>query len=425
MKAIFQSILAVVLVVLLSSLSVSAAGTVGWIESFQGKPTEYSLIRDGKNIPVAIFLDLEPGDSLQALGEKSELNFTYADGRSKRVLFGEQVLVEGILKHAPTISHNVITWVGATVDKLFTQLDSGKTTVQMRTRGNNDESLKILGVQSVKLAENWLLEGNRTLEIAWTNSSGPVEVACMGGQQKDHVLYRELVNGKRVKVAELDLKAGTTLTIRIKDGTSRSEETFLIKPRAIIANAPEVFQDAQISVHLRDTLFSAWLAGSRDELLFEAFQVVSQVDPEYLPAVQLKRALARDMRPIFQFRDEADEQYLQGKYLSAIRSYETALALTPDDPSVLNNYAWVLATVSDKELLNTKRAVELSLRAIDKSGGVDIEYYDTLSTAYAADGQYQKAAKTTQKAINLCVAYNNNCDLENLERALEKYTSKI
>jgi hypothetical protein len=70
--------------------------------------------------------------------------------------------------------------------------------------------------------------------------------------------------------------------------------------------------------------------------------------------------------------------------------------------------------VPDKELKNSKRAVELAEKsvAIKKTPG----NLDTLAEAYYANGSIQKAVDTIKEAISL-----NNGDNEYLNKQLEKF----
>ena len=62
-------------------------------------------------------------------------------------------------------------------------------------------------------------------------------------------------------------------------------------------------------------------------------------------------------------RGRGDALLNAGKQAKAIADYEKALKLNPDDPGILNNLAWVLATSPKKKLRDGKRAVELATKA--------------------------------------------------------------
>ncbi|MBF0102252.1 MAG: M48 family metalloprotease [Desulfobacterales bacterium] len=89
--------------------------------------------------------------------------------------------------------------------------------------------------------------------------------------------------------------------------------------------------------------------------------------------------------------------YSLKQYDKAIQAYENSLALKPNEPEVLNNLAWLLATSSTEDQKQKKRAVELAEKAvvIDRSPHI----LDTLAESYYAAGMIEKAIEIQQEAI--------------------------
>ena len=83
----------------------------------------------------------------------------------------------------------------------------------------------------------------------------------------------------------------------------------------------------------------------------------------------------------------------------AIEAYEKALALTPLNAELNNNLAWLLVTAQDKDVRDPERALFLAQTAVllKKSGYI----FDTLATAYWANGLVEEAVITQMKAIRL------------------------
>jgi Zn-dependent protease with chaperone function len=81
----------------------------------------------------------------------------------------------------------------------------------------------------------------------------------------------------------------------------------------------------------------------------------------------------------------------------ALAAYEKALAMEPNNPEILNNYAWLLLTAEDLQLRDPSQALTLARSAaiIAPKGHV----LDTLATAYWANGFVEEAVQTERKAI--------------------------
>lgn len=88
----------------------------------------------------------------------------------------------------------------------------------------------------------------------------------------------------------------------------------------------------------------------------------------------------------------------RGKYEKALIAYEKSLALNPDDPNVLNNMAWLLATCRHSEIRNPEKAVRLAEKAasIDPSPHI----LDTLAESYYSSGRTDKAVAVIRMAID-------------------------
>ncbi|MCB1235320.1 MAG: hypothetical protein KDM91_09635 [Verrucomicrobiae bacterium] len=72
---------------------------------------------------------------------------------------------------------------------------------------------------------------------------------------------------------------------------------------------------------------------------------------------------------------------------------EKALRLHPDDPQVLNGFAWLLATHPDDSLRDGKRAVELATKACELTDWERASIIDTLAAAHAEAGAFEEAVK--------------------------------
>ena len=106
-----------------------------------------------------------------------------------------------------------------------------------------------------------------------------------------------------------------------------------------------------------------------------------------------------------------------GRQSEAIANYDKALETEPNDSSVLNNLAWVLATSPDAELRDGKRSLKLAKRACEVTEYKEAHILSTLAAAYAENGDFPEAIRWSTEAVALG---NRNVD-EQLAKELKSY----
>jgi tetratricopeptide (TPR) repeat protein len=109
---------------------------------------------------------------------------------------------------------------------------------------------------------------------------------------------------------------------------------------------------------------------------------------------------------------------LEGNDKQAVANWNTALKLEPDNAEAMNNLAWLRAVRINSEFYDPNTAVQLALRACEKTQYKKPEILDTLAVAYAAAGNFHKAVETSEKALELCRPFTPNIDREQLEERL-------
>ena len=92
-----------------------------------------------------------------------------------------------------------------------------------------------------------------------------------------------------------------------------------------------------------------------------------------------------------------DMHYRRQNFAEVQKAYEKSLALMPDQPLVLNNLAWLLATSPDERLRNPVRALALARLAarLDESAYI----LDTLAECYFLNEDYERAVEAGRRAL--------------------------
>jgi tetratricopeptide (TPR) repeat protein len=121
-------------------------------------------------------------------------------------------------------------------------------------------------------------------------------------------------------------------------------------------------------------------------------------------------------------RSRGDALLSVGKHAEAVKDYDTALALDPEDTGVLNNLAWVLATSPDDDVRNGERSVELGTKACEVTKYEKPHILSTLAAGYAEKGDFEAAQKWSGKAVELGGGEEDVGD--QLKKELDSYKEK-
>jgi Flp pilus assembly protein TadD len=110
-----------------------------------------------------------------------------------------------------------------------------------------------------------------------------------------------------------------------------------------------------------------------------------------------------------------------GGFDEAIDCYRKAMQLKPDWPLPMNGLAKILATHPDVNKRNVAEAISLAERGAELTKHQNAVVLDTLATAYAAAGQFDKAAATAKKALSSALAQQNKVLAERIRQQMENY----
>ena len=114
-----------------------------------------------------------------------------------------------------------------------------------------------------------------------------------------------------------------------------------------------------------------------------------------------------------------DLYYRRQDFAGVKQAYERSLALKPEQPQVLNNLAWLLATCADERLRDPPRALALARQAAALEESAYI--FDTLAEGYFVNGMVAEAMAAGKRALALAKGDRSHYEaqLRRFKRALE------
>jgi tetratricopeptide (TPR) repeat protein len=110
-----------------------------------------------------------------------------------------------------------------------------------------------------------------------------------------------------------------------------------------------------------------------------------QIDPEFAAA----------------YTNRGDTYYDLGDFERTAQDYRAAVRLDPNLGRAYQSAAWLMATCPNPRYRDENLAVQAAEKAISLDGDQDFSYLDTLAAAYANAGDFEKAAETQSRVIEM------------------------
>lgn len=152
-----------------------------------------------------------------------------------------------------------------------------------------------------------------------------------------------------------------------------------------IAHLEQLLQQAPNNEALLNQLGTFYLVANRPRKSIEVATQVLKSDPDDYAALRFR----------------ADAYLNIGKHAEAVADFDKAYTLKEDDESLLNNFAWVLATSPDDNVRDGAKSLKLATKAAEASGYEVPHILSTLAAAYAETGDFDNAAKWSEKSVEL------------------------
>ncbi|MEI6714099.1 MAG: tetratricopeptide repeat protein [Verrucomicrobiota bacterium] len=129
--------------------------------------------------------------------------------------------------------------------------------------------------------------------------------------------------------------------------------------------------------------------------IFAAQKRITEAIPLY------KQAAAADPNYIEPARNLAEALALVNAYAEAVQVWREILNRKSDDLQSIFRLAWILATCPDGSIRRPFESRDLSLKAIEMTGGKEAPLFDSLAAAYAQIGNFEEAVANAQKAVEM------------------------
>lgn len=263
---------------------------VGFVESFEGEPTDYALVRDGAPVEVRLFGVLHEGDEVQVQAEEGRIQLQI-DGAPVELSAADGAhVVSGAEITTPT--RNVVSWLrGLVTGRGAADAEAAVGDgISLVTRGSGMGPLRA----PLLPAEGASLEaGARTFRLAWAGGMAPYRAALIDGNgavvwQVGGLMEPRLAIGPNVY-----LVAGSYRLELADAGGEKLGAPISVGPPA--EAPPDELAGAD---PLSQVLSAAWFAQREDRgWVLEAYQRAAAIDAAYQPADALRQALERGERP--------------------------------------------------------------------------------------------------------------------------------
>jgi tetratricopeptide (TPR) repeat protein len=178
--------------------------------------------------------------------------------------------------------------------------------------------------------------------------------------------------------------------------------------------------------HAAEQFYAALKISPRSESLHNNLGVVLAKEGQVEKAVEQFKA-AIDCNPTYpkSYLNYARALEQQGQFGLAITNYNLALQRDPNSPEIVNGLANLFATCTEAKWRNPPAAVQLAGRANAMTQFQVSTYVATLAAAYAAAGDYAKAAENADLARRLAEAQGMTDLAAKLQTDLESYKARL
>jgi len=224
--------------------------------------------------------------------------------------------------------------------------------------------------------------------------------------------HEKLVESERVLDETLELKRrvlgdnhpGAILAMNALGGLyrqqARHEQAEAIWRDALERSRAELGSGDPVSIRILNNLaFQSYIVGKIDEsetLTREVYELQRRIGGDEHPmTIKMLKHLSYFLRNTGQVRE------YRRRTLEVIETSGRATDRPDADATALNDFAWFLLYHAPEDLQDPERALPLAERAVELTGRRQVEFLDTLATAYHRTGRLDRAIATQTEIFEL------------------------
>ena len=113
--------------------------------------------------------------------------------------------------------------------------------------------------------------------------------------------------------------------------------------------------------------------------------------------------------------------YKNNDWKNAEKHWTEVVNLDQNRYQIFNNLAWILAADKDGKVYDPKKAIQFAKQACELTKYERPDMLDTLGVAYAADGKFDDAIKTAEKALKIAIQKKQEDIAQEIRNHLELY----
>jgi WD40 repeat protein len=278
--------------------------TVAWIDHFEGKPGDYTIVQQGKpsEPPPCCWTALSAGDSIIVHREGVGIYITFGGGKPLKVCLNAKT-TNNCDKESPFVVQAVSpSGVVSTLMKWVGDYLTGWH-LSPHPKGETDLKIKGSGITTALLEGQKVQigSGDRKIGLSWSGGTAPYEIAIYVEDRSAALLSLKGVSEREFFGSAVHLNPGRYVLEIADSAGQRFTKNFNVVDSSRIPQDPEI-EKTGLSVETKSTMDAAWLAGLGDGLwVWEAYLRASELAPTYPPAMVLRDALAAGALPPSRF----------------------------------------------------------------------------------------------------------------------------
>jgi len=287
-KLIAQSLL---LLTFCSSILAEEHVICGWIDHFDGPLDAYTVIRNGKEHKISVFMPLYPNDQI-TVNDEYMLRIGRPDGSHFVVKKHHQTITLAPIENETDVLDNLIEWASEWFGSNVL-VSEEEQVVSLAIRGNNYYPLRM---PLAPFGKSRLISGDRLFYLSWEGGTPPFQVD-LASEKNGQIFVINSLDSRNISAVPVLLEEGRYRLV-VRDSTQELATNLEVVSAVVQPSGHNVLDRVVLPEEVESTLRAAWLASHESrEWMLEAYQKVSPLAEFYRPAMLLRDQLQRSNYP--------------------------------------------------------------------------------------------------------------------------------